>query len=285
MKSILFLFASYFITVSAFGQSDLTGLDISFESSVKSPAENMYTSFSADFSIVKEAEHYYAISNTKSYVGTTKEGEWKQQLSKDNLKAIQNFVDVLQKLPKQIPPMSYYNDRYKVNYKGEKWNISPNTNLLEKMEGQKPQSKLPILEFYATIFKAEIESLYQKRLAHKIKVNQLITRKWYFNPATHKEVKKGAELIFSITSAEDQTAFLIIQDDFSVQHSLIKEMDEDARIDIEYDLNDVNNEFMYLSMPYFDNFVERIDLENWETETSFYIVELTETTLKLKVAY
>lgn len=285
MKYLLFLFGLTLMSISTFGQADLIDLQITFESAVKSPERDIYTRFLGDFSIEENDSGYIAISNTQNYVGEKMEEQWQQQLSKNMQKKIETFLERLNEIPFDVAPKSYRNDQYTVNYKGKTWNISPNTNLFGYDKKNENRLEYPILVFYATIFKTEIETLYEKRLEHKKRVDQQITQKWYFNPKSHKGLKRGDKLTFSSKPTTETTAYWQINEDFSIKHSLIKHLDKGARVDIEYDLNFYNNKFMYLTTPHFDDFVERIETDRVTANTSFYIVTLNTNELILQIAY
>lgn len=255
------------------------------------PEENL--EFIATMRLLKQGDSFFAVSENESYCGLEKEKTWKRELTQSDLKKLNQFLTKIQSQPFEPDEPSFNNNTYTLTYQNKTYKISQPYIFRTKTLKSESTNHLPdvakrkefILNFYQTLFENELAELVQKRLKNKARIDQLITRTWYFEPRNHDGLKQHDVIVFTSTPTDKSSVYWHIDKDFGFTHSELSKDQNNAKINIEYDLHSYNKEHIYLSVFDVKNLVERIDLEPWEQTTSFYILEISESEMRLQIAY
>lgn len=246
----------------------------------------------ADLRIIKEKSVYYALSKTGCYSGATKEPEWKQELTQSQLEKVLDFIRKLQSraFGTDTFQTGFMMETYRIQYGNQIWNylleyheegLFDNENNSHKNQIKEP-FKIVLNNLYQDIFNTNIQKLRQKRIENRNYVHNLLCKKWYFNPKELENKKRGDILIFSLDSNKEKKEYWKFNKEYTFINSSIVKADTESEYFIKYD-GDKISPYMYLSGEQLK--VSRSDFKIGQNETSYYILELTETTLKLQIAY
>lgn len=271
----------------------ITSLVLSINCGIHSyPEENL--EFIATMRILKQGDSFFAVSENESYCGLEKEESWKHELTQSDLKKLHQFLTTLETQPFEPDEPSFNNDTYTLTYQNKTHKVSQAYIFRTKTLKSETDINLPflqanrkefILNFYQNLFENQLAELVQKRMTNKARIDQLISRTWYFEPKSHDGLKRHDVIVFSATPTEESSAYWRIDKDCGFTHSEPSMDQNNAKINIEYDLHSYNKEHIYLSVFDVKDLVERTDLEPWEQTTSFYILVLSEGEMRLQIAY
>ncbi|MGB0430783.1 MAG: hypothetical protein ACPGLV_09940 [Bacteroidia bacterium] len=281
VRSVLSIVVACIILSAHTGGEDLlASLSVSFSGFHFDEKESI--TLNGDFQIIKKEGAYYGVSNLKNYCGTEKVGKWEKALDKSHISLINKFIKELNKTENTIYIPGFNNDSYSVDYAGKHWDIKPDNNIFNKTHGLEFS---PTLKFYTTIFKDELGQLRIERKKHVEHVNELIFKKWFYNPKDFQSLKVGSELSFSANPNKNTTDYWEINDNNKLNAKSKTIKIDSIDISLQYHAEELVTDYMYLAV-YENELINRIDdAERVLQNHSFYIKELTEHVLVLEIAY
>lgn len=275
-----------------FGQSsegtvndqNLTSLMISFDGFLED--KNAGILLKGDFQIIKKNNIYFGVSSNNLYCGTDKVPRWRTQLSNTMISKIRAFITELEQTPHDVNIAGFQNDIYIAKFKEKEWRIHPNQSIFNSFKAN-PESpnELPDLSFYKSIFSEQIKDFTLDSEKHVATTNKLIKRKWYYDPSSLLSLTKGSTIHLHSSPSQRNSEYWEVENDFGFKRSTSLSADSNSRVSIEYHRQETISSHMYFSI-YASHLLERADDEEWAFQrTSFYILELNEKELILKIAY